>query len=86
VPAGERPGDATLADWIRHCKRSGMYEQGKLLYEKGGLNLESLTEVEQVNVDEDYQICAKMLTRTAKPEKKPRKTKNSQMGLEGFVA
>jgi hypothetical protein len=37
-------------------------------------------------VDEDYQICAKMLTRAAKPEKKPRKTKKSQMELEGFVA
>jgi hypothetical protein len=86
VPAGERPGDATIADWIRHCKRSSMYEQGKQLYEKGGLNLENLTEEEQVNVDEDYQICAKMLTRAAKPEKKPRKTKKSQMELEGFVA
>ena len=38
VPAGERPGDATIADWIRHCKRSCMYEQGKLLYERGGLD------------------------------------------------
>lgn len=86
VPASERPGDATIADWIRHCKRSGMFEQGKLLYEKGGLNLDGLTEEEQVNVDEDYQICTKMLTRSAKPEKKPRRTKNSQIGLEGFEA
>jgi hypothetical protein len=86
VPAGERPGDATLADWIRHCKRSGMYEQGKLLYEKGGLNLESLTEESQVNADEDYQICGKMLTRTAKPEKKPRRAKKTQMELDGWQA
>ena len=38
VPARERPDDATLADWIRHAKRSGMYLEGKLLYERGGLN------------------------------------------------
>ncbi len=63
VPADERPGDATLADWIRHCKRSGMYEQGKMLYEKGGLNLDGLSEEGQANVDEDYQICVKMLAR-----------------------
>ena len=84
VPTNERQGDATLVNWIRHCKRSGMYEQGKLLYEKGGLNLESLSEEEQVNVDEDYQICVKMLTRTAKPEKKRQKkekNKNIPVGL-----
>ena len=39
IPDHERPNDATLAEWIRHCKRAGLYEQGKLLYEKGGLNL-----------------------------------------------
>jgi len=77
VPTGERPGDATIADWIRHCKRSGMYEQGKLLYEKGGLNLESLTEEEQVNVDEDYQICGKMLARTARPEKRAKRSRKA---------
>jgi hypothetical protein len=27
--------------WIRHCKRAWLYEQGKLLYEKGGLNPET---------------------------------------------
>jgi hypothetical protein len=34
IPDHERPNDATLAEWIRHCKRAGLYEQGKLLYEK----------------------------------------------------
>ncbi len=77
VPAGERPGDATLADWIRHCKRSGMYEQGKLLYEKGGLNLESLTEESQVNADEDYQICGKMLARAGGSEKRAKRSRKA---------
>lgn len=44
VPEKERPSDATLAEWIRQCKRTGLYEQGKLLYEKGGLNLDILSE------------------------------------------
>lgn len=34
----ERSNDSTLAKWLRHCKHSGLHEQGKLLYEKGGLH------------------------------------------------
>ncbi len=59
----ERPNDSTLAEWLRHCKRSGLYEQGKLLYEKGGLNLDNLTEDALVNAEEDYQVCVRMLAR-----------------------
>lgn len=63
VPDRERPNAATLADWIRHCKRTGLYEQGKLLYEQGGLNLDHLPEEIAVNIEEDYQVCTRMLTR-----------------------
>ncbi|TVS18484.1 MAG: AAA family ATPase [Planctomycetaceae bacterium] len=36
----DRPGsDADLLDWLRQCRRAGLYEQGKAIYEKGGLNL-----------------------------------------------
>lgn len=63
TPDHERPNDATLAEWIRHCKRAGLYEQGKLLYEKGGLNPDNLSEEAMVNVEEDYQVCARMLAR-----------------------
>jgi len=65
VPEGERPSEATLAEWIRHAKRSGQYSEGKLLYEKGGLRLDRLSEEGQVNVDEDYQVCTRMLSRKA---------------------
>ena len=65
VPEKERPSDATLAEWIRHAKRSGLYSEGKLLYEKGGLRLDRLSEEGQVNVDEDYMVCARMLSRKA---------------------
>ncbi len=57
IPVSERPSNATLVEWIRHCRRSSMYEQGKLLFEKGGLDLNQLSEEQQVEVEEDYQIC-----------------------------
>jgi len=63
IPESERPSDATLAEWIRHCKRAGLYDQGKLLYEKGGLNGDNLSEETMVNVEEDYQVCVRMLSR-----------------------
>lgn len=66
----DRPSDATLAEWIRHCKRSGLYEQGKLLYERGGLNLDNLSEEALVDVEEDYQVCARMLARNGGNAKK----------------
>ena len=70
----ERPNDATLAEWIRHCKRAGLYEQGKLLYEKGGLNPDNLPEEAMVGVEEDYQVCARMLAREAsEPKRRGRK-------------
>lgn len=68
IPERERPNDATLMDWIRHCKRSGLFEEGKLLYERGGLNIESLPESFVVDVEEDYQICVRMLLRGAGAE------------------
>jgi hypothetical protein len=64
IPQAMQPGSATLAEWIRHCKREGLYAQGKLLYEKGGLNLDDLSEENMVNVEEDYQVCVRELTRS----------------------
>jgi DNA modification methylase len=65
IPAKEQPNDATLAEWLRYCKRSGLYDQGKLLYEKGGLNLDNLSEKDMVNAEEDYQVCVRLLARGA---------------------
>ena len=62
VPEQERPSDATLAGWIRACKRSGMYAQGKYLYEQGGLNLDNFAEEAAVNVEEDYLVCVRSLS------------------------
>lgn len=76
IPEHERPNDATISEWIRHCKRAGLYEQGKLLFEKGGLNPDNLPEEAMVNVEEDYQVCVRMIARGAggeSPKKRKRK-------------
>lgn len=75
IPEEERPTDVTLADWIRHCKRAGMYEQGRLLYEQGGLILDHLTEEQQVNVQEDYGVCVRKLAEQQVIPKRRRKAK-----------
>jgi hypothetical protein len=37
----------------------GPFEQGRALYEKGGLNLDRLSETEQIEVEDDYRICVR---------------------------
>lgn len=64
IPEKERPSDATLAEWIRHCRKSGLYEQGKALYLDGGLDVDKLPEEVMVKVEEDYDVCVRMLART----------------------
>ena len=62
VPPGERDkpvNAATLADWIYQCRRAGLYDLGRILYEKGGLLFDGLGEELQLQVEEDYQICVK---------------------------
>jgi hypothetical protein len=73
VPVREQdrpPNDRTLAEWIRQCRRAGLYEQGRTLYEKGGLNLESLTDEEQIAAEDDYRICVK---RKSEDQSKPKR-------------
>ena len=40
-----------------------MYEQGKVLYEKGGIRIDHLSENQQVAIDEDYTVCVRNLAR-----------------------
>ena len=55
------PGDATIAQWIVAASVPACIGRQKLLYEKGGLNLENLSEEAAVNVEEDYQVCVRMI-------------------------
>jgi hypothetical protein len=56
----DRPGrEADLLDWLRQCRRAGLYEQGKAIYEKGGLNSADLTDEQQLEAEDDYRICVR---------------------------
>ncbi|MCX6083231.1 MAG: hypothetical protein NTW32_27200 [Chloroflexi bacterium] len=82
VPPAEhdRPANAaTLAEWLYQCRRSGLYELGRVLYERGGLRFDSLGEDSQMQVEEDYQICVK---RGSANEKKPAKKTQLSMFKE----
>jgi len=60
VPPAERDKPesiATLADWVRKCRRAGLYEIGRVLYEKSGMSFDGLDDVAQIEVEEDYQVC-----------------------------
>lgn len=62
VPPAERdrPANvATAADWLRQCRRAGLYELGRALYEKGGFAFDELSDEGQLEVEEDYQICVR---------------------------
>jgi hypothetical protein len=56
----DRPANvATAADWVRQCRRAGLYDFGRVLYEKGGFSFEELGDEVQLEVEEDYQICVR---------------------------
>ncbi|MGH2479720.1 MAG: hypothetical protein ACRDHW_08710, partial [Ktedonobacteraceae bacterium] len=76
VPASERPDPATLVEWITQCRVARQYEQGKLLYERGGLDLERLSEEQQMLVAEDYQVC----TMRAEKERQKQEQATAQQG------
>ena len=64
---------ATLADWIRQCRRAGLYELGRVLYEKGGQRFDTLGDESQMEVDEDYQVCVRRGAETTPAKKKQKK-------------
>jgi hypothetical protein len=71
----DRPGsDVDLLDWLRQCRRAGLYEQGRAIYENGGLNLANLTDEQQIEAEDDYRICVRRgSVQEAKPKKRQRK-------------
>lgn len=66
---------ATLADWVRQCRRAGLYEIGRALYEKSGIHFDGLDEVALIELEEDYQVCVR------RSEVKPVAKKKSQPTL-----
>jgi len=57
------PSAHVLIGWIRFCRKIGWYFEGKVLYERGGLSLDSLSETERAEVDEDYTVCKREIMR-----------------------
>jgi DNA modification methylase len=56
----DRPANtATAADWIRQCRRAGLYDLGRALYEKGGFRFDELGDEGQLEAEEDYQVCVR---------------------------
>jgi len=80
VPGNQQPDTTTLLEWIRHCRRTGLHVQGKLLFEHGGLNLSDLSEDDQISVEEDYNVCVRALARAgANQVAKPSKQQNMNL-------
>ncbi len=75
----DRPsGDVDLLDWLRQCRRAGLYEQRRAIYETGGLNLANLTDEQQIEAEDDYRICLRRGSEEeAKPKKRQRRLKQN---------
>jgi DNA modification methylase len=81
VPERERPNAATLAEWLGHCRRSGLYEQGRLLYETSAGLLDGLPEEQMEEAEEDYSVCVRELRRASAVAARPRRGKQAAMDL-----
>jgi DNA modification methylase len=67
----DRPeSPATLADWVRQCRRAGLYEIGRALYEKSGIRFDGLDEVKLIELEEDYQVCVRRSEAKPTPKRK----------------
>jgi hypothetical protein len=63
----DRPeNDATLAEWVRECRRAGLYDHGRVLYEKGGIKADSLDEESRLELEEDYAVCVRRQLKESK--------------------
>ena len=80
----DRPGsDVDLLDWLRQCRRAGLYEQGRAIYEKGGLNLANLDDEQQIEAEDDYRICVRRGSEEeAKPKRKSRKNAGRRINTD----
>ncbi|NLG51779.1 MAG: hypothetical protein GX552_16875, partial [Chloroflexi bacterium] len=62
VPPAERDRPenvATAAEWLRQCRRAGLYDLGRALYERGGFAWNTLDEMAELDAQEDYEVCVR---------------------------
>ncbi len=85
------PDQASLCDWLRHCYRAGLYEEGCRLVDEGHIRLADLPAEAQGDVEDDAAMCRSRLrqraeiARVEKPAKKTRarkpKPEQQELGL-----
>jgi len=65
VPERLQPeSEREIAEWVHQARRAGLFHQGKVIFEKSGLNLSRLEEADEnlaMDMNEDYQYCLKQL-------------------------
>jgi len=77
----QTPDQASLCDWLRHCYRSGLYEEGCRLVDEGHIRLAELPAETQGDVEDEAAMCRSRLrqraeiARVEKPAKKTRTRK-----------
>ena len=79
APAPDQP---TLCDWLRHCYRAGLYEEGCKLVDEGHIRLTDLPEELRLDAEEEAAMCRSRLRQRAsapaeKPKSKPKSGKRS---------
>jgi DNA modification methylase len=79
APAPDQP---TLCDWLRHCYRAGLYEEGCKLVDEGHIRLTDLSEELRLDAEEEAAMCRSRLRQRAsapaeKPKSKPKSGKRS---------
>ena len=82
MPVRDKDGpgsDIDLLDWLRQCRRAGLYEQGRAIYEKGGLNSANLSDEQQIEAEDDYRICVR---RGNEHETKPKRQRRKKIAEE----
>ena len=64
IPIITKPGPYQIKSWINYCRRIEMFFEGTVLYEKTGLDMEVFCDVEIQEIEEDYQVCKREISRT----------------------
>ena len=68
-----------LLAWLRQCSRAGLYQQGRAIHEKGGLNLAERTDEQPIEAEDDHRICARRGSQQeGEPKKRQRKMKRAE--------
>jgi DNA modification methylase len=70
----EKPDAKTLLGWLKYCSSFGLAEEGVLLYEKGGLQLQHGTD-DYYDADEYYRNCRR---KASKPKGKDDETEDEE--------